>query len=113
MPMSRLKEVIERWFRDADVDLNLGTELAESLARYITINTFKVMQEEKLPTPALLQAACLVITNWMKTTHEELEIYDNGPACNGIVVGRKTGEGCADTNLSQALLQFAERITQE
>ena len=102
IPESKLLEIL----RSAEMPCDM-----ETLARHITRESFRVMQEEQAPEGAQLLAACQVLTDYAEK-HREVEIYAS--VSGAIYVGdTRRLDGAQGSNVAQTLILFAEKVLRD
>lgn len=128
IPESTMKKLIEEFLIDRRMTLpipasteDLASQLnvAEPLARYITVNSLKALKDEDAPEAAVLQAACIVLTDYIQR-NRGVELLENGPGVVAIFPivdpdehGTLISDGLMCPNVAKALIQFAEKVAAE
>lgn len=108
LPESKMEEIINRF----PGDLLFTPQETEELARWITMQSFAATKEEEMSETVVLQAASIVLTNYVRQGRE-LEIYDSGDKGGLVVAEKDTSTHVPAKTLAGALINFAERLAKE
>lgn len=104
LPESVLRELLEDYINGPGMETPGWN--SDGIARYVTRRTYDVLKKEKAPKASLLQAACTVLTRYVREGND-LEIYPNDELV--VICGKK--DGCKARSLAEALIQFADKTT--
>lgn len=110
IPISKMEEILFHF----PGRLLFTPQEIEELARWITMQSFAATKEEAMSEAVVLQAACIVLTQYV-CLENELVIYNNG-SLGDVVVGEVEYESEAHVpakTLAGALIKYAEALAKE
>jgi len=107
IPESVLREILDK---PVVAEILRGPNFSTVLARHITRESYREMQENA-PGSAQLLAACTVLTNYVVNQERDLEVCSN---FGQVYLGdERSGYGILDSSLSEALITMAEKVLRQ